>query len=125
MTKRRPKHLNLFKIHQPIIAVVSIAHRLSGLLLAVLTPVLIYALQRSLHDARGYAEVLHWFDLWWIRLGLLVAVWALAHHLLAGLRHLYQDLGWGGALRPARFSAWLVASLALGITLLVAIGVVL
>ncbi len=119
VSKRRPKYLNLFKIHQPIIAVISVAHRISGILLVLLTPVLIYGLQRSLHDAQGFAAVRSWFDALPVRVVLLVATWALSHHLFTGLRHLYLDMGWGTALRPARRSAWAVGLLALVVTALV------
>ena len=35
-------------------------------------------------------------------------VWALAHHVLAGVRHLLTDFNVGSPLHPARRSAWVV-----------------
>ena len=35
-------------------------------------------------------------------------IWALAHHLLAGVRHLLSDFDVGSPLRLARRSAWFV-----------------
>ncbi len=125
MNRQRPKHLNLFRIHQPMTAVASIGHRLSGVLLVLLTPVLIYVLQLSLHDARGFAEVLGWLGSLPVKLVGLVAVWALVHHFLAGIRHLLQDLGCGTDLAGARRGAWFVSLLALGLTLVVGLGVML
>ena len=52
------------------------------------------------------------------RLMLLVLAWALLHHLLAGLRHLALDLGWGLQRAAARRSAWTALSGALLLTLL-------
>jgi succinate dehydrogenase / fumarate reductase cytochrome b subunit len=39
---------------------------------------------------------------------LVVLVWALSHHVLAGVRHLFSDFDIGSPLRSARRSAWLV-----------------
>lgn len=39
---------------------------------------------------------------------MLLVVWALAHHVLAGVRHLLSDFRIGSPLRAARRSAWLV-----------------
>jgi succinate dehydrogenase / fumarate reductase cytochrome b subunit len=39
---------------------------------------------------------------------LVVLVWALSHHVLAGVRHLLSDFAIGAPLRSARRSAWLV-----------------
>ena len=38
----------------------------------------------------------------------MILVWALAHHMLAGVRHLLTDFNVGSPLRLARRSAWLV-----------------
>ena len=90
----------------PVTAVASFAHRISGALLIVASPFLIYALEVSLRDPAGYARVREALLVGWGRLAVVVLAWALAHHLLAGLRFLAQDLGFGFGLRPARLSAW-------------------
>ena len=46
--------------------------------------------------------------------------WALAHHALAGVRHLLSDVDVGAGLRSARRSAWAVNLAALAVTLLAA-----
>ncbi len=117
----RPRFLNLLQIRLPVTAAASIAHRVSGLLLVLATPVLIYLLDLSLHHPQAFGNLVHPVAGWPGRLLLLVPAWALAYHLLAGLRHLALDLGLGEARPEARASAWLV--LAAGA--LVAIGVVL
>lgn len=103
---KRPRFLHLLKIAMPVTAVASFAHRISGALLIAATPFLIYALEVSLRDPAGYASVHETLlDGPW-RVAVVVLAWALAHHLLAGLRFLAQDLGIGFSLRPARLSAW-------------------
>ena len=57
---KRPKFLHLLKIAMPVTAVASFAHRVSGLLMVLATPALIYTLEVSLRDAAGYAQVQHW-----------------------------------------------------------------
>ena len=57
-----PVFLNLFRIRFPVGAVTSIAHRLSGLLLFLSFPVLVYWLDLSLRDPAGYAHAREWLD---------------------------------------------------------------
>jgi succinate dehydrogenase / fumarate reductase cytochrome b subunit len=56
--KPRPIYLNLFAIRQPIPAIVSILHRVSGALLFVVgLPLALWGLQVSLASPEGYARV--------------------------------------------------------------------
>lgn len=103
----RPKHLNLLVIHLPITGVVSIIHRLTGVLLVLATPLAILLLERSLSSPEGYAQVQAWFAGWPARMAIVVLVWALAHHLLAGLRYLLLDIDIGVERPAARRSAGL------------------
>lgn len=102
----RPTFFNLLQIQLPVGALTSIAHRLTGVLLAVATPFAVYLLGLSLRGADGYAEASALFDRWWARLAAVVVVWAFSHHLLAGVRHLLMDVDVGSRLEPARRSAW-------------------
>jgi succinate dehydrogenase / fumarate reductase cytochrome b subunit len=63
---------------------------------------------RSLEGAEGYAEAVAWLAPLPARVALVLVVWALAHHLLAGVRHLLMDVGVGSRLGAARASAWIV-----------------
>jgi len=116
-----PVFLNLLRIRFPVGAVTSIAHRLSGLLLFLSFPVLVYWLDLSLRDPTGYAHAQEWLDCLWVRLASVVIVWSLMHHLFAGLRFLLIDLGLGVERTAARRSAWAVNGLAL-LLVLVYIG---
>lgn len=109
--KQRPKNLNLLKIHQPVTAVVSILHRVSGVILFLSIPLLIYLLAYSLSSESNYnqlQQILASSCVEWLTLPLLLA---LAHHFFAGIRFLFLDLDIGVALKPARQTAWLVLGL--------------
>jgi succinate dehydrogenase / fumarate reductase cytochrome b subunit len=105
---RRPRFLDVTRIRFPVGAVCSFGHRVSGVALAIAAPLLAALFARSLQGAEGYAEAANWLAPLPVRAALGVVVWALAHHMLAGLRHLLMDIGVGSALGTARTSAWLV-----------------
>jgi succinate dehydrogenase / fumarate reductase cytochrome b subunit len=108
-----PVFLNLFRIRFPVGAITSIAHRVSGLLLFLSFPVVVYWLDRSLRDPAGYQSAVEWLQCLWVRLASVLVVWSLLHHLLAGLRFLLLDIGIGLERTQARRSAWTVNVLAL------------
>ncbi len=120
----RPVFFNLLQIQMPVGAVTSIAHRVTGICLALSIPASIYLLDLSLQSPQGYAQVVSWFDHLFVRIWLILLLWALAHHLLAGVRHLLMDIDAGSQLRAARRSAWLVNIGGITVALLVA-GVIL
>ena len=120
--KPRPVYLNLFAIRQPVPAVVSILHRISGTLLFLIgLPLVLWTLQASLAAADGYQRVAAFFANPLAKLVLLALVWAYLHHLLAGIRHLLGDIHIGLDLPGARRSA--AVCLVLALLLTVAIGV--
>lgn len=104
----RPVHLNLFVIRMPVPAVMSIAHRASGVLMVLLTPILVYALQQSLSGPEGFAQVTQWCSGARGKLVLFLMLWALLHHLFAGFRYLLLDIHIGVDKQPERTSAWAV-----------------
>jgi len=114
MQKQRPVFLNLFLIKLPLSGVVSIMHRISGLLLFLLIPGALLLLQRSLNSpsefdsvlVAGVSEVV-------IKLLVIFALAGLAQHFFAGIRCLLLDLHWGVSLPQARASAKLVLGLSL------------
>jgi succinate dehydrogenase / fumarate reductase cytochrome b subunit len=115
----RPVYLNLFRIHLPLAGWVSILHRLSGALLFAVIPLGVWALSISLSDAAGFQRMADALAHPLSKLVMLFLVWALAHHLFAGLRHLALDLHWGLSLRRVRQSSVLVV-LASGLVGLIA-----
>jgi succinate dehydrogenase / fumarate reductase, cytochrome b subunit len=106
--KSRPKFLNVLQIQMPVGALTSIGHRITGMLLFVSVPVGLYLLDRSLYDERGFAAVIALFDSLGFKAVTVLALWAFAHHFLAGIRHLLTDFDVGSTLHAARRSAWWV-----------------
>lgn len=108
-TKRhRPVFFNLTQIQMPVGALTSITHRVTGILLALGIPFSIYLLDLSLQGPQSYAQVISLFDRLAFRGAAIVLIWALAHHSLAGIRHLLSDIDVGSQLPAARRSAWIV-----------------
>ncbi len=108
MQDRRPIFLNLFQIRFPVPAVMSFAHRVSGVLMVLLIPVLIWMLDVSLSSEQGFLQVRALLDHILVRLALVLLVWGLLHHLFAGIRYLLLDLDIGIERAQGRATAWLV-----------------
>lgn len=106
--KSRPVYLNLLRIRQPVGAVVSILHRISGLVLVLALPALFYLLQQSLASEESYRAVREFFSGIVGRVALAGMVWIGVEHLFSGLRHLLLDIDIGIDRRAARLSAWVV-----------------
>lgn len=115
----RPVDLNLLRIHLPLPGWVSILHRVSGALLFAALPLGVWGLSVSLADEAGFQRIADCIAHPLARLVLLALIWAFAHHLLAGLRHLALDVHWGVDLRHARQSS-LAVMLASGLVTLAA-----
>ena len=120
--KPRPVYLDLLSIRQPLPAIVSILHRISGALLFFAgIPLLLYAVQASLASAESYAAWKSLFTSPLAKIALLVLGWAYLYHLFAGVRHLLADIHLGVDLVGARRSAAIVFVLALVTTLALAL----
>src|SRR5882762_5356267 len=119
--RQRPKHLDLLKIRQPIPAIVSILHRISGAVLFLFfIPLGLCALQESLQSADGYARVAGILGSPFAKLVLIGFVWAYMHHFCAGIRYLLLDLQKGISLEATRLSSKIVIGVSLALTLFVA-----
>lgn len=104
----RPVFLDLRRIRMPVMAVVSILHRATGLLMVLLIPFLVYLFDLSLRDAGGFQHVMHLLDSMPARLLGVLLAWVLAHHFFAGMRFLLLDLDQGVDRQTARQTAWMV-----------------
>jgi len=116
--QQKPRFLDLLKIRLPITGIVSFAHRVSGVLLFLALPGLLYLLGLSLSGEAGFTQVVGIVDGLGLHLLLLLLLWAFLHHLLAGLRYLLIDLDIGVERQAARRSATTVLGLALLLALL-------
>lgn len=111
LNKNRPKNLNLFTIRLPINALVSILHRISGMVLFLILPLMLLALNLSFVDEASYLRILSWLDFWLVKVIFIGFSWAFFHHFYAGLRHLAQDVHWMHGLDQARNSSRILMAL--------------
>jgi succinate dehydrogenase / fumarate reductase cytochrome b subunit len=102
----RPVYLNLFRIQLPVTGMVSIIHRVTGVVWVLLLPVLAYVLHRSLSSESGFQWVVSLWSERSIRLLTLISVLTLMQHFFSGVRHLLLDLDMGVSLPVARTTAW-------------------
>lgn len=121
MNNNRPKHLALHQIKLPLPGIVSILHRISGLLLFFALPFLLMMLQYSLRSIETYTQLMGTLVHPLLKLILLGLLWAFLHHFCAGLRLLAIDLDYGVRLAQARNSSKVV--LAVSMLLTVWIGI--
>ena len=117
----RPMNLNLFKFHFPVMAIVSVIHRITGVIIFLLIPLLLYTLHVSILSQASFSNLQK--DLSYsfskvIILGILVCA---VYHLFAGIRHLVMDLGFGESKTAGRITAWFV--IFLWIVVVVLLGV--
>jgi len=106
----------------PVMAVVSILHRISGVGMVLLIPLLVYLFDLSLRNEQAFQTVLDLLASTPARLVGVLLVWMLAHHFFAGVRFLLLDMDRGVEKSVARRSAWAVHAAAIIVTLLIAGG---
>lgn len=121
--RRRPVFLNLTQIAMPVGALTSIGHRIGGVILAAAVPAAIYLFALSLVDEVGFARVAELSEQFAFKAAVVITVWALAHHLLGGVRHLLSDFDIGSPLLLARQSAWFVNLVGIAVALLAVVVV--
>lgn len=122
MVKReRPVNLDLTTLKFPVTAIVSILHRVSGVVLFLLTPLMLYWLHLSLDTEASFLALSAQLENPFWKLFLWAFSAALAYHLFAGIRHILMDVGFGEALASARKSAVFLVIIA--IISVIALGV--
>lgn len=123
MKDKRPVNLDLATMRFPVMAIASIFHRISGIGLFVLLPVMMWYLDGSLQSSESFqatkallASPFHMIIIW-------AFLTSLSYHILAGLRHILMDLGWGEDLSSGRNSAITVIVLAIVLAILLGIWI--
>lgn len=101
----RPVTLPILKLRLPLAGWVSLLHRVSGVLLFLAVPVALWLLEMSLASEAGFERARQLLLNPLLLLGQVVLMWTLAHHVLAGIRHLLLDGHVGTSLQAARRSA--------------------
>lgn len=109
---KRPVFLNLLQIKFPVTAIVSIGHRVSGVLMIVVLPFWIWMLQETLGSAESYANLVSCIDEHsFVKSIIFLSIISVWYHVFAGFRHLVMDLGFGESMKKASVSAWVVLML--------------
>ncbi|HXW63950.1 MAG TPA: succinate dehydrogenase, cytochrome b556 subunit [Burkholderiaceae bacterium] len=107
----------------PLAGIVSILHRISGLLLFLCLPLLLWLFDLSLASERSFDHFVQISQSWVTRIVLLALGWALLHHLCAGVRFLLLDLHLGVDRIAAQRSSIAVLAVSGSLTLLFALHV--
>ena len=121
VNKKRPVNLDFSTIKLPITALVSITHRVTGILLFGGVAALMWMLQASLESAESFAAVKTLGSHPVCHIVLFGILALLSYHTVMGLRHLIMDLGIGETLKGGQRGAKI--ALAIAIVLIVLAGV--
>ena len=92
---------------------VSILHRISGAIMFILMPFIIWMFDTSVSSEISFAKFSGAFTVglgfvpgWFIKLVALALIWAYLHHFIAGVRHLWMDINHAVSKEFGRSSAW-------------------
>lgn len=121
MNKIRPKHLAIHKIKLPLSGIVSILHRISGSMLFVALPLLLFILDQSLRSIETYTNLTEVLAHPIFKLALFGLMWAFLHHFCAGLRYLAIDLHLLSHISAARTSSKWVMLISLSLTIVLGV----
>ncbi|HBB53040.1 MAG TPA: succinate dehydrogenase, cytochrome b556 subunit [Legionellales bacterium] len=111
MNKKRPINLDLTTLHFPVMAITSIMHRISGILVFVLLPFMLFYFQQSVRTAESFNHLQDILVSPFHRLVLWAFLSALSYHFMAGVRHIIADYGYGETVNTAKKTAWVLLSL--------------
>jgi succinate dehydrogenase / fumarate reductase cytochrome b subunit len=133
LTTKRPefRNINAFKdlttYRLPAAGIVSILHRISGAIMFLLLPFIIWLFDTSVSSEYSFARFKAAFNVglglvpgWFFKLLALALIWAYLHHLIAGLRHLYMDVRHAVSKEFGKSSAVVTLVLSLGLTAVLA-----
>jgi len=136
MTETAPKrpefrNINAFtdlpSYRLPPVGWVSILHRISGALMFLLLPFIIWMFDTSVSSEISFAKFKLAFNVglgfvpgWFMKLVALALIWAYLHHLIAGMRHLFMDVQHAVSKEFGRSSA--IATLGLSIAMTLVLG---
>ena len=101
--RRQFRNINAFTdlttYRLPPAGIVSILHRISGAIMFLLMPFIIWMFDTSVSSEISFARFKAAFNAgigyapgWFLKLVALALIWAFLHHFIAGLRHLWMDV---------------------------------
>jgi succinate dehydrogenase / fumarate reductase, cytochrome b subunit len=127
--KPRPVFRNIhvtqiIKYRLPPAGMVSIGHRISGVMMFLLLPFVVWLFDVTLTSevsygrfSSAYTAGLGIFPAWIVKLVTLGLIWAFLHHFVAGLRHLWMDMTHAVTKEFGRISALVTLGVSLLLTL--------
>jgi len=131
--RKRPEFRNINALSDlpnyrlPAAGWVSILHRVSGALMFLLMPFIIWMFDSSITSEISYAKFAAAFNVglgfipgWFMKLVALAIIWAYLHHSIAGIRHLYMDTFHAVTKEFGKSSAVVTLVLSLGLTVVLA-----
>ncbi len=129
LAKKRPEFRNINALTDlptyrlPAAGIVSILHRISGAIMFLLLPFIIWMFDTSVSSEISFAKFSAAFNIglgfvpgWFIKLVALAIIWSYLHHIIAGIRHLYMDMCHAVTKEFGKSSAVLTLALSLGLT---------
>ncbi len=134
LAKKRPEFRNINALTDlptyrlPPAGIVSILHRISGAIMFLLLPFVLWMFDTSVSSEISFARFTSAFTAgigfvpgWLVKLVTLALLWAYLHHFIAGLRHLWMDVS-HSAVNKQTGKTTAVVTLALGTALTVILG---
>ena len=121
-TKSRPKYLDLLTIatKMAITAKVSILHRITGFLLFLSVPFILYVLHQSLTNPDFYTSLYGVVSTPIVKIVYLLFLFAFMYHMCAGVRYLFLDIHKGVEFKTAKKTAW--ATIVVSVVLTAIVG---
>ena len=133
-SKQRPKrpefrNINAFTdlptYRLPLAGIVSILHRISGAIMFLLMPFIIWMFDTSISSEISFAKFKSAFNVGMLglpgiiwKLVALALIWAYLHHFIAGLRHLWMDTSHAAVSKEfGKSSAAFTLAVSIGLTL--------
>ena len=131
--QKRPEFRNINALSDlpnyrlPPAGFVSILHRISGFMMFLLMPFVIWLFDASVTSEVSYESFrsaylagLGFLPAWFVKLVTLGLIWAYLHHFVAGVRHLWMDMTHSVSKAQGHSSA--MATLAISVLLTVLLG---
>ena len=106
----------LIKYQLPWPGKISILHRVSGAILFLMLPFILYLFDQSLTSELSYRKFQALTDSFFVKLICLGLIWGFLHHFCAGIRYLLLDLEIGVEKAEAYRSAMIVLMVSLALT---------
>lgn len=121
--KSRPKYINLFVLapKMGVTAKVSIFHRITGFLLFLSIPFVLFLLHKSLTSPNFYQAFYAIMSSVIAKIIYTILIFAFIFHMIAGVRFLFMDIHKGVEIKTAKITARIVMGLSIVITILLGV----